>query len=89
VVLEPDEVVRLHDAIEADPTLEVTIDVERLVVEAPAIGFVAPFPIDPATQHRFLEGLDDIGITLASVDDIAAFESSRPSWLEVEAIAEG
>jgi len=88
VVLEPDEVVRLHDAIEADPTLEVTIDVERLVVEAPAIGFVAPFPIDPATQHRFLEGLDDIGITLASVDDIAACESSRPSWLEVEAIAE-
>jgi 3-isopropylmalate/(R)-2-methylmalate dehydratase small subunit len=87
VVLEPDEVVRLHDAIEADPTLEVTIDVERLVVEAPAIGFVAQFPIDPATQHRFLEGLDDIGITLASADDITAFEATRPTWLEVEVAA--
>jgi 3-isopropylmalate/(R)-2-methylmalate dehydratase small subunit len=56
-------------------------------VEAPAIGLVAPFPMDPATQRRFLEGLDDIGITLAAEDEIAAFEASRPNWLVVEEMA--
>jgi len=88
VVLEQDGVVRLQDAIEADPALEVTIDVERLVVEAPAIGLVAPFSIDPATQHRFLDGLDDIGITLAAADDIAVYEAARPSWLVAEEVVE-
>ena len=81
VVLEPEVVAQLLDAIEADPTLELTIDMERLTVEAPAIGLVATFPLDAATQHRFLEGLDDIGITLMAVDDITAYEASRPDWL--------
>jgi 3-isopropylmalate/(R)-2-methylmalate dehydratase small subunit len=85
IVLDDEVVVRLHDAIEEDPTLDVTIDLERLVVEAPAIGLVAPFTMDPATQRRFLEGLDDIGITLAAADAIAAFEAARPAWLVVEA----
>ena len=84
IVLGDDVVVRLHDAIEEDPTLDVTIDLERLVVEAPAIGLVAPFTMDPATQRRFLEGLDDIGITLAAADEIAAFEAARPAWLVVD-----
>ena len=47
----------------------------------PALGLESPFPLDPATQHRFLEGLDDIGITLRYVDDIAGYEASRPAWL--------
>ena len=29
---------------------------ERLTVEAPALGFVAAFPLDRSTQHRFLDG---------------------------------
>jgi 3-isopropylmalate/(R)-2-methylmalate dehydratase small subunit len=57
---------------------------ERLTVEAPAIGLVAPFAMDGATQHRFLEGLDDIGITLAVEDDITAYEAARPAWMPVQ-----
>ena len=68
-------------AVEADPALEVTIDVERLLVEAPAIGFSASFPLDPFTQNRLLEGLDDIGLTLRHEADITAFESSRSDLL--------
>jgi 3-isopropylmalate/(R)-2-methylmalate dehydratase small subunit len=81
VVLAEEEVVRLWDAIDADPQLEITVDVERLAVEAPAIGFEAPFPLDPPTQERFVEGLDDIGITLTHADEIAAYEATRPSWM--------
>jgi 3-isopropylmalate/(R)-2-methylmalate dehydratase small subunit len=82
VELEADVVARLLDAIEADPELELTLDLGRLTVEAPAIGLTARFPMDPATQQRFLDGLDDIGITLQAADDIAAFEAGRPAWLE-------
>ena len=34
--------------------------------------------MDAPTQHRFLDGLDDIGITLAHADDIDAFEAPAP-----------
>jgi len=59
----------------------VTVDVERLTVSAPAIGLETTFPLDHATQQRFLEGLDDIGITLHYADDISAYEAKRPEWL--------
>ncbi len=81
--LEPDEVEKLMTAIEADPELEITIDIERRSVSAPRIGLEASFPIDDATQHRFLNGLDDIGLTLAHVGEIDAYETSRPSWLPI------
>jgi 3-isopropylmalate/(R)-2-methylmalate dehydratase small subunit len=72
---------QLLDAVEADPTLEITVDVDRRTVEAPAIGLEAEFPLDDATRERFLEGLDDIGITLRSVDAIDAYEmQKRPVW---------
>jgi 3-isopropylmalate/(R)-2-methylmalate dehydratase small subunit len=72
---------RIWAAIEADPQTEITVDVERLTVEVPAAGITASFPIDAATQERFLEGLDDIGLTLHHAAEIDAFEASRPSYL--------
>ncbi len=81
VVVAPEVGEQLLRAVEADPTLEITIDVERRTVEAPAIDLTVEFPLDAAVQHRFLEGLDDIGLTLRQSDDIATFESSRPDWL--------
>lgn len=68
-------------AIENDPSTEITVDVERLSVEVPAAGISATFPMDPQTQHRFLHGLDDVGITLTHADEISAYERSRPAWL--------
>ena len=37
--------------------------------------------MDAPTQHRFLEGLDDIGITLTHADSIDAYERTRPAWM--------
>ena len=81
VVLPEDVVVRLLAAIEADPTLDVTVDVENLRVEVPALGIDEPFPMHPSVQHRFLNGLDDVGITLTHADAITAFEQTRPAWM--------
>jgi 3-isopropylmalate/(R)-2-methylmalate dehydratase small subunit len=81
VQVDPEVGQALLDAIKRDPSLEITVDLERLVLEAPAAGIEAAFPLDPFTQHRLLEGLDDIGLTLRFADDIAAYETARPSWL--------
>ena len=81
-VVVPADVARtLLDAVDANPNLEITIDVERRLVEVPELDLTVEFPMDSATQERFLEGLDDIGITLRSVDDIGTFETTRPGWL--------
>ena len=81
-VVVSDEVGRqLLDAVDADPELELMVDVERRVLEVPSIGLSESFPLDDATQERFLQGLDDIGISLRHVDAIDSFEASRPAWL--------
>jgi 3-isopropylmalate/(R)-2-methylmalate dehydratase small subunit len=83
VVLPVAAVQRLWDAIEADPQTVIVVDVERLAVEAPGAGIEATFELDPATQRRFLDGLDDIALTLSHEADITSYESQRPSWLAV------
>ncbi|HEV7721862.1 MAG TPA: 3-isopropylmalate dehydratase small subunit [Iamia sp.] len=80
VVVPPEVGERLLRAIEADPTLEITIDVERRTLEAPAIGLTCDFPLDESIRHRFLEGLDDIGLTLKEGESIDTYESTRPTW---------
>ena len=84
VVLPEAVVQKLWALIEADESTEITVDVERLLVEVPAAGVSEPFPMDAPTQHRFLHGLDDVGITLSHADDIAAFEARRPAWLNAD-----
>ena len=81
VVLPEATVEAIWTAIESDPQTAIVIDVRRLVVEVPAAGIHAPFPMCEATQHRFLNGLDDIGITLTHADAIDAYESTRQAWL--------
>jgi 3-isopropylmalate/(R)-2-methylmalate dehydratase small subunit len=83
VVVPPEVGEALLRAVEADPGLAVTIDVERRLISAPAAGIECPFPLDDATRERFLEGLDDIGITLRHAEAIDAYEARRPDWLPV------
>ena len=81
VIVPEATVERIWNAIETDPATEITVDVERLSVEVPAAGIVESFPMDPQTQHRFLHGLDDVGITMTHADEITDFEQRRPAWL--------
>ena len=81
VVVPPEVGEQLLRAVEADPTLEITIDVERRTLEAPAIGLTCDFPLDESVRHRFLEGLDDIGLTLKVGETIDTYEATRPTWL--------
>jgi 3-isopropylmalate/(R)-2-methylmalate dehydratase small subunit len=81
VQVDPEVGTALLQAIERDPTLELTIDVERGTISAPAAGIEATFPLDEFTRYRLTEGLDDIGLTLRHEGDISTYESSRSAWL--------
>ncbi len=81
-VVVPEAVVEaIWAAIDADPQTSIVVDMEQRKVEVPAADIDEPFPMDDATQHRFLNGLDDIALTMTHVDDIDTFESTRPAWM--------
>jgi 3-isopropylmalate/(R)-2-methylmalate dehydratase small subunit len=71
----------LMAAVQADPQLEITVDIQRRTVSAPAVAREAPFVLDDFTQHRLVEGLDDIGLTLRQVSSIGRYEQDRASWM--------
>ena len=87
VELPAETVEQLMAAVAADPTVEVTIDLEQRTVSAPAAGVEASFEIDDFTRYRLMNGLDDIGLTLQHDDAIAVFEAGRPGYLPSVATA--
>jgi 3-isopropylmalate/(R)-2-methylmalate dehydratase small subunit len=79
VELPADVVEQIWAATEADPAVEVTVDLAAREVRWS--GDAAPFQLDDYTRWRLMEGLDDIGLTLRHESDITAFESARPGFL--------
>ena len=76
-----DDIELLWKRLEAEPGLELTVDLETRTVSAGDL--VVPLQIDDYTRWRLMEGLDDIGLTLRDVDAITAFEAQRPSFKPV------
>ena len=87
VILPQAEVEKLWEAIEADASTQVSVDLEKRTVSY--AGHSVSFEIDDYTRWRLMEGLDDIGLTLAQSDSIDAFESKRsplkPATLPIRA----
>jgi 3-isopropylmalate/(R)-2-methylmalate dehydratase small subunit len=85
VCLSAEAVVSLHDAIEADPAMRITVDLAGREVRAESASgeplLAVPFEIDDYARWRLMEGLDDISLTLRHADDIARYERERPAWL--------
>ncbi|TFV89065.1 3-isopropylmalate dehydratase small subunit [Blastococcus sp. CT_GayMR16] len=84
VLLPQPEVEALWAAVEAEPALPVTVDLQaQQVTYSPGggQGVTVPFRTDEYTRWRLLEGLDDVGLTERNLPDIEAFEARRPSFL--------
>lgn len=75
VILPQEAVEALWAAVEANPTLAITVSlVDRSVsYEGVRVGF----ELDDYTRWRLMEGLDDIGLTMKQTDSIDEFEKSR------------
>ncbi|MDP5183186.1 3-isopropylmalate dehydratase small subunit [Blastococcus sp. BMG 814] len=84
VVLPQAEVESLWAAAEADPTTQVTVDLQaKQITYSPGGGqsTTVPFDADDYTRWRLLEGLDDVGLTERHLADVEAYEARRPAWL--------
>ncbi|WP_418610330.1 3-isopropylmalate dehydratase small subunit [Gluconobacter cerinus] len=58
-----------------------TVDLEKQIIIRPD-GNVVPFEVDPFRRHMLLEGLDDIGQTLAHDAEIGSFEhQASRAWV--------
>jgi 3-isopropylmalate/(R)-2-methylmalate dehydratase small subunit len=78
VILPQEAVEAIWVAIEADPTIEIKVDLDSRTVSYGAMTIA--FELDDYTRWRLMEGLDDIGLTLKQTDSIDAFEAKRPSY---------
>jgi len=78
VVLPQESIEAIWAAIEADPKVSLTVDLEAKNVRYSNVS--VPFEIDDYTRWRLMEGLDDIGLTLKNIDEVTAFEGKRASF---------
>jgi 3-isopropylmalate/(R)-2-methylmalate dehydratase small subunit len=83
VTVSPEDLEKLFDDADRGANARLTIDLEKQEIHGPD-GGVIRFDIDPHRKHCLLNGLDDLGLTLAKRDRIAGFEekakAARP-WV--------
>jgi 3-isopropylmalate/(R)-2-methylmalate dehydratase small subunit len=73
-----DDIEVIWKILETSPGTEVTVDLVERQIRCGDV--VAPFTVDDYTRWRLMEGLDDVGLTLHHVEEIAAFEAERAAW---------
>ena len=78
VILGQSDVEALWSAIEAEPSLEIKVDLETRLVSYK--NQAVSFDLDDYTRWRLMEGLDDIGLTLRKIDEVENFEEKRAKY---------
>ncbi|HEX4754259.1 MAG TPA: 3-isopropylmalate dehydratase small subunit [Candidatus Dormibacteraeota bacterium] len=79
VTLAEHEVRALLDLATEEPGVECIVDLEEGTVSAGDLTF--SFRLEPTQRRLLLDGLDDITLTLHNLDEISAFEATRPAWM--------
>ena len=83
IVVSKEDLDRLMDDAERGANATLTVDLEAQTIQGPDGGSLA-FEIDPWKKHCLLNGLDDIGLTMAKKAEIEAFEDRQKAgqpWL--------
>jgi 3-isopropylmalate/(R)-2-methylmalate dehydratase small subunit len=78
VILAQAEIEKLWIAIESDPTMTITVDLESKTVSYE--NQRNSFDLDDYTRWRLMEGLDDIGLTMRNLGDVEKFEEKRANF---------
>jgi 3-isopropylmalate/(R)-2-methylmalate dehydratase small subunit len=65
---------------------ELTIDLEALEISHPN-GLCITFAFDPFAQHMLVNGLDDVALTLAREEKIAAYEAKTRARVDTRSLA--
>ena len=78
VILPQESVEEIWAKVESEPATQITVDLEKKSVVMGERSY--SFEIDDYTRWRLMEGLDDIGLTLKKIDQVSAFEATRPEF---------
>ncbi len=73
------EVNAIFDRVNANPGLEITVDLPKQTVSLVG-GPTFRFQINSGAKQRLLTGRDEIGDTLVMAEKIATYESKVPAW---------
>jgi 3-isopropylmalate/(R)-2-methylmalate dehydratase small subunit len=73
ITVKPDELEKLLDDADRGANATLTVDLEAQEIRGPD-GGVIKFELDAFRKHCLLNGLDDIGLTLAKASEIDSFE---------------
>lgn len=76
VVVSPAFLQELFDSIQADPKMQVEINLPAQIITNKATGKSEHFDINAYKKHCLMNGLDDIDFLLENVDKIVAYEQN-------------
>ena len=74
IVVSAEDLEKLFDDADRGSNATLTVDLAKQEITGPDGGTVA-FEIDPFRKHCLINGLDDIGLTMAKADKIEVFEA--------------
>lgn len=76
VQVSPEYLSRLFAALQTDPSIAITIDLEKQIIDTPGVG-AEHFDLSPYKKHCLLGGYDDVDYLISLREDIARFEENR------------
>lgn len=80
VVVTPAFLVEIFDAVNGNPKITLTVDLENQTITNNATGKSEYFDINPYKKSCLLEGLDDIDYLLRDKGRIEAYEATKESY---------
>jgi len=75
---------QLFALVDANPTSQLTVDLEAQVVHLPGDEDL-PFEVDPFARMMLLAGTDEMGYLLAKLPEIEAWEAAHPARVDTSA----
>ncbi len=83
IELTEDETNVIIKAVNDNPKLTSTVNLieKTILLNVPGASITIPFPVDASVRQKFLDGLDEIGLTEKYLDQIQKFEQTHSAQL--------
>ena len=81
IVVETEKHRQLFELVAANPTAQLTVDLEAQLVHLPGDEDL-PFEVDPFAKRMILAGTDELGYLLTKDADLSAWEAAHPPRID-------
>jgi 3-isopropylmalate/(R)-2-methylmalate dehydratase small subunit len=81
IIVDPERHRQLFELVEANPDVELTVDLESQVVHLPGDEDL-PFDVDPFSKLMLLRGTDELGYLLGKSEAIQAWEAGHEARID-------